>query len=104
MFDCTMKNILKRKHVYILSLLFTIVFSSCARRVHTNPYLTMKVKPSEQLKRETERNMAIARKEYKEQLVKNKENLNKSNKKFLKKKHHWKKGNELKREKVKARL
>ena len=92
------------KQVYILSLLFIIVFSSCARRVHTNPYLTMKMKPSEQLKRETEKIIAIARKEYKQQLVNNKENLNKSNKKFLKKKHHWKKGMELKKEKVRARL
>ncbi len=83
-----MKYFTNKLAIYIFLLLFT----SCAHRVKYNPYLTMKVKPSEQLRKENEKNMDKAKLAYDRQLVKNKEEIKKNNEKFFnkKKQYHFK--------------
>ncbi len=64
----------------------------------------MKVKPSEQLKRETEKNVVMAKTDYVKQMERNKEAIKANNDMFIKKKKQFHFCKRKKKRQMRARL
>ena len=60
-----------------------LIFPSCGSKTPRNPYLSMKVKPSEKQMRQNNKIMAQTKQAYKEQKKKNKEEIAANNAKAL---------------------
>lgn len=98
-----MKFYTKRTFLLLTFIIGTIILPSCRSKTPWNPYLSMKDKPSYKQRKEEQRQIKIGTKAYKEQMKKNKKdiqgNINRST--SMKPKH--KKVTKIKRRRIKVR-
>ena len=63
--------------------------NGCHKKVVMNPYLKMKVKPSQELKKEDTKDLARERREYKKEIKQAKKEAKKRDEKFTENKRHF---------------
>ncbi len=80
---------MKRNIILILCFISLIIMDSCHRRVVNNPYLKMKVKPSQEMNKEDAKNLRRERKEYKKEIKEAKKEAAKKDEKFTENKKHF---------------
>ncbi|MCW3085486.1 MAG: hypothetical protein JWP12_2852 [Bacteroidetes bacterium] len=91
---------MKKYSTTICFLLLALLLFSCASKTPWNPYLSMKVKPSEQQMRENNAILAKGNKNFLAQTKKNKKAYFNSSKKFFKMKKHYPHGKAKKQKKI----
>ena len=91
---------MKKYSGIICFLLPVMLLFSCASKTPWNPYLSMKVKPSEQQMRENNEVIAEGNRAYRNQVAKNRQVISDNNKKFYKMKKHYPHGKVKKRKKI----